>query len=510
MAQHWQMPVGAVPAPTAGMYPPPPGAQHAHAHAHSHVHVPAHVQQPQQPPHHGQPPPHHQAHHHQPLGQPPPPHAAPPAAPMAHGHKPFSTHTSGDYGTSDCGTDEQASASDFSSRGGQQRRGTRAGRKGRVPRRSGYSSGERGAVPPAQYAGSSSDGGGGEFSAAPWLRHTTLQAYDAARRIAAGDAPVPPGAEIEDFAEFMQLTAEEKASRNMLRSALQDGAQQLWPSATVKVYGSFAYGLSLPSSEVDIVIEDCQANLQETLDPFQDWCKMNGCEILGSMAGNAQDAFMKVRSQNKLIANVTLTAGRSLVRQSVAKVKSLLQQYPCAGPLILVIRSVLNQCNLNDVPTGGLSSFAITLMVFHFLQARYTAEEAQAKDGGDALKDFLHFYGDFNFETHAVAVSSQHRGPPTLRPHGQAQAAQVCVCDPLEADNNVADTCTKIAQIRAMFKYCSMALSKWDAAAGSAANPGQSFRGRTPLSTIIAHKQLWGRRKLQERQVFAAAAAVPR
>ena len=65
--------------------------------------------------------------------------------------------------------------------------------------------------------------------------------------------------------------------------------------------------------------------------------------------------------------------------------------------------------------------------------------------------------------------------------------SMISVCDPLDGVNNVAEQCRRLAQIKSMFKYCHMALGKWEPPSS------EQFRGRTPLSTIIAHNALWSR-----------------
>lgn len=45
------------------------------------------------------------------------------------------------------------------------------------------------------------------------------------------------------------------------------------------------------------------------------------------------------------------------------------QEWPALRPLVLVLKSLLKQKRLNDVSTGGLSSFALANMVLaHLLE----------------------------------------------------------------------------------------------------------------------------------------------
>ena len=230
----------------------------------------------------------------------------------------------------------------------------RAARRGRKNDNSGHSS---------SYAGSSSDQGNSETILAPWLKIGDRKLEDL--------SSVTLCDEVMSFGHFMSLTDDEKASRNMIRSTLQELAQAIWPTSTVKIYGSFAYGLSLPNSDIDVVIEDCDTPLQNSFHQFVMHIGQNGYENLGTLDGSGADAFIKARHlKSNLIANVTLTASKSPVRSSVSVIKQQLQTYPAASSVIMVIRTVLSQCNLNDVPSGGLSSFSVIIMLIYLCQLR--------------------------------------------------------------------------------------------------------------------------------------------
>ena len=200
---------------------------------------------------------------------------------------------------------------------------------------------------------------------------------------------------------------------------------------------------------------------------------------------------------------------------------------------------MLSQCNLVDVPSGGLSSFAVILMTFYICQ---NYGEHLGTDAGELLKvrsplhltphcttshslleahsllttfctttttlpspsqqEFLHVYGEvFDFAQCSVRVNPEGAGYGLIAKVHPSVA--ISICDPLDANNNVADQCNRLTHIRSMFRYCYMALGKWEPASSEA------FRGRTPLSTIIAHNALWSRlSKFQQEQGEAQAPPV--
>ena len=285
--------------------------------------------------------------------------------------------------------------------------------------------------------------------------------------------------EIWAFGEFISLGQHEKAARNMARSTIQQVVQQFWPLATVKTYGSFACDLSLPQSELDLVVEDCAPTIAGRVGPLKDYLQAIGFETLGFLDGDT-DAFIKVREgRTNLVCNISLTDANSPVRQTVLKMKRVLTRQPAAAPVLKVIRTVLDQCSLTDVPSGGVSSYALTLMVFHILKKYETVVGADV-----LLKDFLKTFGSFDYKNETICPMPNMQA--TIRMHPGDVMSISDVSDP---SSNAAESITKIRQVKAMLKYLSLALEKWDSS-----DDCVDSRGKTPLSTIIAHKQLWQRR----------------
>ena len=86
----------------------------------------------------------------------------------------------------------------------------------------------------------------------------------------------------------------------------------------------------------------------------------------------------------------------------VSLVKSYLNEYVVLEPLILALKTILKNANLNDPYTGGLSSYGLILMVVSFIQCKidqnsYHEEEEDLL--GKTFYGFLGHYGvnlDFN------------------------------------------------------------------------------------------------------------------
>ena len=63
-------------------------------------------------------------------------------------------------------------------------------------------------------------------------------------------------AEIVEFCRFLEPTEAETESRSAATERVTGVIQAIWPEAVVQVFGSFATGLYLPTSDMDLVVTD--------------------------------------------------------------------------------------------------------------------------------------------------------------------------------------------------------------------------------------------------------------
>lgn len=63
-------------------------------------------------------------------------------------------------------------------------------------------------------------------------------------------------AEIQEFYDYMQLTPIERALRENATAHIESLVLQLWPNAKIKPFGSYAWGFTLPTSDIDLLALD--------------------------------------------------------------------------------------------------------------------------------------------------------------------------------------------------------------------------------------------------------------
>ena len=91
--------------------------------------------------------------------------------------------------------------------------------------------------------------------------------------------------------------------------------------------------------------------------------------------------------------------------QCVSLVKEYLKENQLIEPLILVLKQMLDIWGFNDPYTGGLSSYALFLLIVSFLQAKQTPNELRHVNLGRTLLEFLKYYAELDVKKFAIACS---------------------------------------------------------------------------------------------------------
>lgn len=282
--------------------------------------------------------------------------------------------------------------------------------------------------------------------------------------------------EVKRLHNLLRLNSQERDKRRYVRSAVQEIVQRHWGGATVKVYGSFAYDCSLPDSAIDLVVECCgeREGFDRVVAEFATEARMTvECHYNGTDADS--QAFVRVRGENGVVANVSFVSGKSPVRQGVALLRKLVSEYTAVPAVFATARLVLQQVRCMDVVTGGLSSYSILLLILHAAR-----RSANPSDPGQLLVDFFSLFGSNAGSWKVSAMSSE------VQLLEESSRQEHVVEDPVSGADTAAD-CRRWPQIRSVLSHCGQVLGRWqEPRAGG-------YRGRTPLSSILAYDSLWDR-----------------
>eukprot|EP01064_Diplonema_japonicum_P038326 TRINITY_DN9234_c2_g1_i3.p1 TRINITY_DN9234_c2_g1~~TRINITY_DN9234_c2_g1_i3.p1 ORF type:complete len:351 (+),score=55.92 TRINITY_DN9234_c2_g1_i3:60-1112(+) len=279
--------------------------------------------------------------------------------------------------------------------------------------------------------------------------------------------------EVKAFGRLQNLTLVERSGRTALKDNIQQIVSNFWEGSSVLSYGSFANSISIPQSTVDLVVEDC--DLQH-FPAFLEQLPVAGFKITTSCA-TENEAFATVTKEGVTLSLCVAKDKNASVHlhKHTEKLKRIIRKAPAIPPAYAVLRAVLQQTRHNDTATGGLPSYALLLMITFI--TNMVPEGAAKTDPGLLIVEFFHFFGST---------------PPGVKVCPKTGEFEKCkenlyVSDLIDSSHNTASGCTRYMQIRAQFAQCGMALEKWSS------NRWRGYRGRTPLSSILAYGTLWER-----------------
>ncbi|CAM9228929.1 unnamed protein product [Chrysoparadoxa australica] len=270
---------------------------------------------------------------------------------------------------------------------------------------------------------------------------------------------------------------------------------QIWPAASVEMYGSSSTGLAIPASDLDVVATGLPVLPQwgssfPLLQLLTNELGSQGWVSAITPIENTTVPIIKMecpcpRSTVKVDISFDTPAGSHRGRSTTAFVQRQQANHPLLTPLMIVLKQLLLERGLNDAYTGGLSSYALTVMVTAVLQ-RYALNPPHLRpDLGSLFLICLKTFGtSFDTRRSGVLVSSHGAGPLaplTLQhfvgiprvgtPEWWQPADPVVIQDPLQASNNVGRSCFGFRQVQVAFDRAYSAVANF-----YASDPGYGSR----------------------------------
>ncbi|XP_030639091.1 terminal nucleotidyltransferase 4A-like [Chanos chanos] len=270
--------------------------------------------------------------------------------------------------------------------------------------------------------------------------------------------------EIVDFYAFMCPRPEEEAMRRDVVSRIQAVIKDLWPTANVQIFGSFSTGLYLPTSDIDLVVFgkwerpplqqlDQALREQNVAEPYS--IKVLDKATVPIIKLTDRETEMKVDISFNVETGV----------KAARFIKDHLKRYSVLPYLIFVLKQFLLQRDLNEVFTGGISSYSLILMAISFLQLHPRIDcRGSNINLGILLIEFFELYGrHFNYMKTAIRVKNggAHIAKEEMMknfPNG-CRPSMLCIEDPLLPGNDVGRGSYGVMQVKAVFDYAYIILS---------------------------------------------------
>ncbi|XP_040542883.1 terminal nucleotidyltransferase 4A isoform X9 [Gallus gallus] len=248
--------------------------------------------------------------------------------------------------------------------------------------------------------------------------------------------------EIIDFYDFMSPRPEEAAMRREVVKRIETVIKDLWPTADVQIFGSFSTGLYLPTSDIDLVVfgkwERPPLQLLE-----QALRKHNVAEPYSiKVLDKATVPIIKLTDQETEV-KVDISFNVETGVKAARFIKEYMKKYTLLPYLILVLKQFLLQRDLNEVFTGGISSYSLILMAISFLQLHPRIDARRADENlGMLLIEFFELYGR-NFNYLKTGIRIKNGGAYIAKEEimkvmtNGYRPSMLCIEDPLLPDNRL-------------------------------------------------------------------------
>lgn len=268
--------------------------------------------------------------------------------------------------------------------------------------------------------------------------------------------------EIEQFYAHMIPTSTEHTLRVQVVARIEAIVLNLWPMARVEMFGSFRTGLYLPTSDIDLVVigrwEKLPLRTLENELVNRGIAEQNSVRVLDK----ASVPIVKLTDRETQV-KVDISFNMQSGVQSAELIKEFKRQYPVLAKLVLVLKQFLLQRDLNEVFTGGISSYSLILMCISFLQLHPRANQSQTTNLGVLLLEFLELYGrKFNYMKTGISVKNGGRYIPKEELQREMidghRPSLLCIEDPLTPGNDIGRSSYGALQVKQAFEYAYIVL----------------------------------------------------
>ncbi|KAK8800014.1 hypothetical protein WA588_002833 [Blastocystis sp. NMH] len=246
--------------------------------------------------------------------------------------------------------------------------------------------------------------------------------------------------------------------------------------AQIELYGSSRTGLMIPSSDVDLVVVDNTDLLERIAAVLQEipWIR-EVRHIKGSVqvvkavidpAVMANTTLVPTLEPDLLVCDITQISTTHTGIITAVLIRNRLNRFWELTPLILFLKELLFEKQLNSAYEGGMNSVAavIVVMAYHHQQMMHerlreqmnTSYDSKALDLGELIVGFLYFMGfEFNYITTGASADWGffNRELVTQVSPGSSFATDLVeVLDPVNTSNNLGKSCFNIYLIKRLFR----------------------------------------------------------
>lgn len=169
--------------------------------------------------------------------------------------------------------------------------------------------------------------------------------------------------EIVEFCRYVKPSPEEDGLRLAAIARVSDVITSIWPNATAAVFGSFATGLHLPSSDVDLVVLDSKCgNIPTGLRALANLLARRGLAKNMQVIAKAKVPIVKFEEKESGY-NFDISFDVANGPEAAQNVNDLMQALPAMRPIVMVLKVFLQQRELNEVSSRSLYAIFVCIVL---------------------------------------------------------------------------------------------------------------------------------------------------
>ena len=269
--------------------------------------------------------------------------------------------------------------------------------------------------------------------------------------------------DLTDYQEYVkeQISQKEPVIKDILQK-LQSVVNEINPNYKVNLYGSYCTGLCLPWSDIDTVIT-CEGGQTDEYFLSRLYYKLTNKTWVKEhkFIENTAIPIIKLVSNDKFDFHIDISeeSEKHFGLKTVELVKSYLKAYSVLKPIILALKTLLNNGNLNNPYTGGLSSYGLILMVVSFIQSEIDNDKYDNDSPnilGETFLNVLGHYGIFfDYNNYVIITYLVDESNDTSDRDNSfsfvPNSHELIIVDPLNKQNNVAKSTFQFMNIKMGF-----------------------------------------------------------
>lgn len=266
--------------------------------------------------------------------------------------------------------------------------------------------------------------------------------------------------EIKEFFTFMTPDPEEQVMREEVVQRIKKVIKDLWPNVEVDIFGSFRTGLYLPTSDIDLVVfgkfEQLPLWSLQTALLDNEICEKDAIKVLDK----ASVPILKLTDKlTEVKVDISFNMRNGV--KSAKLIKKFISDYPHLPYIVLVLKQFLLQRDLNEVFTGGISSYSLILMTVSFLQLHPRSDATWCDSNlGVLLIEFFELYGrSFNYCRIGIRIKEggsyvrKEVIQQTMDNGRNSSSSLLCIEDPLDQSNDIGKSSYGTLQVKMAFDY---------------------------------------------------------